>query len=453
MNKNWGVIVTKGIVLSLLGTILVLLATAFARPALMSREIQTAEKLLARGQAGAALGHLDRCRRWSKAYPPLNKQRLYVSIRCHTHRSDLARAIQFSEELMDVDTYGFSPSTIPEKVEWLLVQAPLSTTLKSHNGHRIRSWEGYIATAADLRKMGKTDSLKAITKAILDRHQAHLVPEELKNILRPGRTTTQPSTISTVTTTPMTHSRPQSIHKPVHATKPVIELPQMQKSQPTTEPAAQPEQENAWGVVTSDSAPAYTQDGNHFMDLSAGTLLTIHDHNRTQSGESVSIGRILGGNGTIVMIRTSALDEQRGSLSTLSIDERKLRIRRAKLLAALHAQPEEQAAGNGSHGSNPHTATYRKARKEYLAFGERVKELTESMNAATGAKRMNFANELRNMKGEDIRLKAAYDAASEQYKAWRNAHPRTAQNGARTTSSRRRIEAEIADVERELRQL
>jgi hypothetical protein len=152
-------------------------------------------------------------------------------------------------------------------------------------------------------------------------------------------------------------------------------------------------------------------------------------------------------------MRTASLDEQRGSLSNVSIDERTLRVRRAKLLAALKAQPDAHPAENGLPGNNPHTTTYRKARKEYLAFGERVQALTEGMNNTTGAKRMDYANELRSLKGEDVRLKMAYDAAGEQYKAWKNSHPDAGRNGARITSSRNRIEAELTEVERELRQL
>ena len=66
---------------------------------------------------------------------------------------------------------------------------------------------------------------------------------------------------------------------------------------------------------------------------------------------------------------------------------------------------------------------------------------------------MDYANELRTLKGEDVRLRAAYDTASEQYKAWKDSHLSTGQNGVRITSSRNRIEAELAEVERELRQL
>jgi len=347
---------------------------------------------------------------------------------------------------MDVDTYGFTPHTMLEKMEWILAQFPLMTSLKTHSGQQIQSWDGYIATAADLRRIGNKNALKAVTKAILDRYPAHSVPEELKNLLRPGRATTQPSTTTgPVATSPTPYTPPQPSYAPVHATEPPTVRPDA--------PAPQPEQDNAWAVVKIDSAPAYTEDGNHFMDVPAGTLLTIHNRDKSRSGDPVSIGRIMGGNGTVVIMRTASLDEQRGSLSHVSIDERTLRVRRAKLLAALKAQPDAHPAENGLPGNNPHTTTYRKARKEYLAFGERVRKLTEGMNNATGAKRMDYANELRTLKGEDARLKAAYDTAGEQYKAWKNSHLNTGRNGARITSSRNRLEAELTDVERELRQL
>lgn len=127
-----------------------------------------------------------------------------------------------------------------------------------------------------------------------------------------------------------------------------------------------------------------------------------------------------------------------------SEEEKRLRNREAELVAQLESA--KRASASRPVPQNPHAQEYARARKAYDDFWKKAKDLEKKMNASTGAERIRYGDQLRLMKGEDIRIGQALQAAWKKLKDWQD--KQTSNAGEEQIPS---LDTELADVRNRLR--
>lgn len=71
------------------------------------------------------------------------------------------------------------------------------------------------------------------------------------------------------------------------------------------------------------------------------------------------------------------------------------------------------------HRENPYAEEYAAAKAAYEEYWRLVRELTAKRDAASGAERIRYSNQLREMRAENTRLSNALQAAGKKFKNWR----------------------------------
>ncbi len=172
-----------------------------------------------------------------------------------------------------------------------------------------------------------------------------------------------------------------------------------------------------WAVVANPNAPVYSLQGEFLLAMEAGALLDILDIRHTTEGDLAIANVVDGHTLSNILIRVESLDLHHGALDQIPVREKNMRIEHAQLsqrIADRKAELAEQARER-----NPHAKQFEAARKEYLAFHRRAQELTEKRDSAHGAKRMEYADELRKMLAERSRLRNEYEESKRRRDEWR----------------------------------
>lgn len=111
---------------------------------------------------------------------------------------------------------------------------------------------------------------------------------------------------------------------------------------------------------------------------------------------------------------------------------------------------EREARSEQHRLANPYRQPYLDAARSLQAFAARSRKLTEKFDAAEGAERMRYAEELHRLRPQGLRLKAEHERAKRDYEAWTQAHG-VKENAAHVRALRRELEAvaaRIAELER-----
>jgi tetratricopeptide (TPR) repeat protein len=203
-----------------------------------------------------------------------------------------------------------------------------------------------------------------------------------------------------------------------------------------------------WGVVQSPKANCYNREGKFLKRaLPPGTVVEVSETITAQSGTSLEVcmvhygGKRLGG----ILLRTPDLLIMEGPLGLVSENERDLRVKYGKVLAAITKEKGELK--KRAKQRNPYTTEYRVAREQYVAFAKRAEALTKQRDNSRGNDHMRVADQLRRMKGEGIRLRQRYEAALKKYQGWKQRNVRSIP----TTSDRlEQLEAARDDVATQL---
>ncbi|MDI6775170.1 MAG: hypothetical protein QME60_07235 [Verrucomicrobiota bacterium] len=206
-----------------------------------------------------------------------------------------------------------------------------------------------------------------------------------------------------------------------------------------------------WAVVRGADTPTYNRTGKFLRALSPGTPVDILDIQNTKAGQ-VAVCKVLytGIEVNDVVILAKDLDIRPGSLGSADPKEKNLRILYAQILGQIKEREAELA--EGASQKNPHYAEYRRIQQEYLAFAHRAEELTRKRDEATGALKMEYVDQLRAMKGEDIRLGQAYKAAKQKRQEWNRQNAASASAGSSSGDPQiSALRIKLSDIENELR--
>lgn len=128
-----------------------------------------------------------------------------------------------------------------------------------------------------------------------------------------------------------------------------------------------------------------------------------------------------------------------------SEETQRLMAREAELISGIAAL--KKALAKDATKLNPYTRRYVDVKKRHNKFWKRVSELQARLESSTGDERMRCSDELRKMKGEDIRLAQDLAAAGKLFKEWqrknveRISHPRITAAQNELAMVRRRLES------------
>ena len=171
-----------------------------------------------------------------------------------------------------------------------------------------------------------------------------------------------------------------------------------------------------WGVVTKPNAPIYSLQGEFLLAAEAGTLLDVLDVRDTSEGKLAIVNAVDHSGLSNVLVHVENASLRPGSLEQASAREKKLRSDHARITQRIADRKAELA--RQSRERNPHARSFEQARDAYLGFARRAQELTEKRDNASGARRMEYADELRRMLAERGPLRSEYEDAKRRFEEW-----------------------------------
>ena len=211
--------------------------------------------------------------------------------------------------------------------------------------------------------------------------------------------------LETVTSKPELASPPESVPAP--------------ELVPSSEP---PPETNRWGIVRSAETKVYSRKGKFLARVVAGSTLDICDMIEAEAGVFAR-GSVYGLTNSFddVLVATNDLEIRVGAYRDVSAQEKDLRSAEARLLVelALH----DAGLPKYLRKDYPMMTEFLRIKQEYLDYWKKVRALQDQLNGTEGPGRMRIEDSLRLMRGDDVRLGQAYEAAKGAYEEWRRATP------------------------------
>ncbi len=176
-----------------------------------------------------------------------------------------------------------------------------------------------------------------------------------------------------------------------------------------------------WGV-THQQATYYQTDGSRVGTVPGGTLFACQQARRTSSkGMMVECRFLRNGetNGAFLVGRKD-VHLFTGTHADLSRRQLEALQRYYSLAGQIGLKKNEllqQAAGR-----NPYFASYQAAYRAYMAQIDKAKAVADRRDSATELDRARIEEHLRELKVEEVRVKAAFDAAHQKFREWKDQH-------------------------------
>jgi hypothetical protein len=200
-----------------------------------------------------------------------------------------------------------------------------------------------------------------------------------------------------------------------------------------------------WAIVTNDHAGVYSRSGDKVTELGIGSVVEVADVRSTRS-ERLAICRFdkQPESLTLALVRASDIQLRTGNVACANPELVGLLVRQARLQQDLAAARASQA--NEQNRVNPAFDRYDKARRECMAFNERLTDVKARFDKAQGASRTELMDKLRTMKDEGAELARIHEAAKREFESWAAAHPQTSSETPATAS----LVAELATLRRQI---
>ena len=203
-------------------------------------------------------------------------------------------------------------------------------------------------------------------------------------------------------------------------------------------------QEN-WGVVNSPSTRVYSNSGKFLFRASSGALTEIAKILKTPSGEFAYCHLHLGNKDfEHVLIRTDDLAIRPGPLAKADEEQRRLLVQLSEITQKI--EDRQTLLIEQARNKNPHAREYFAVKSSYQTFWKNVKALQAKRDKATGSDHVRFSEELRKLKGDDIRLGQSYEAAKKDFDAWNARHASVPEDDGLLISLRKELSAAEDDL-------
>jgi len=364
-----------------LGTLIVLGAISGARVVKLKHDLSVAAAQLAVAMPEAALAQLQRTDAWIEAYPLLARRADYQRIQANVLLEDRASAQAYATAMATHAPRALASVASPWEKALVFPDWVANRLL------------GHFAPDLDVAPQAGAALLQGESYSARD--MAHV------------RTSPPPPAVA----------QPAQPQRPGMPTFPdVAKTHTSTDTEATATLTATDSQE--WGVTITPATSVYATDGKLLGHVPAGSLLTVSEHKQSTQGDLVVCAIMLNGKRVpAVIVKTKDTTLYVGSIATTTPRQRELCIQRANSLAQIVERRDALNAAAATR--NPHAAAYAKAVAEYREFGKRVKSLREAYDKATGPRRMEIADALRELKPDERRIAGAYKAAKQANDAWK----------------------------------
>jgi len=197
-----------------------------------------------------------------------------------------------------------------------------------------------------------------------------------------------------------------------------------------------------WGVVRNSKASVFDHTGRSVGSVPIGTILNVHEIKKAPRDVLAYCTKPADTKlKSAFFVRVSDLNIRSGPAADAPQELLDLASRQVSLKAKLAAA--KTAKTGQLNSSNPHSQNLQSAITERKAYWAKVEELKKSFDKATGDGRMKIHDQLRSMRGQDVRVEQAYEQARKQYDAWEAKHPSTQEADSDVVA----METEIAGIE------
>lgn len=184
--------------------------------------------------------------------------------------------------------------------------------------------------------------------------------------------------------------------------------------------------DESWGIVSAPKASYYTRKGEFIGHLPAGTVLTIIKITETKKGPIAVCRPFRQKSSEIILTNPNHLTIRHNNIYNISKELEQLYTQQAQLEAEVATTKKQQA--KELRRDNPHARRYAICKREYHDYWRKVKDLTEKRDAASNKKKMDYADNLRLMKGNDIIVANKLKQIKSEYDNWNLGHPRPTGN-------------------------
>jgi hypothetical protein len=184
-------------------------------------------------------------------------------------------------------------------------------------------------------------------------------------------------------------------------------------------PPEQPASEGSWAIVAAHDATLYDVAGKNRGQVKVGSLAIVK--RRAKSGtREMLVCQGKDSKTPFILARDEVLILP-GQPDTASPEHRSLLNTLATLTA--DRKEREKDVRNGVRKDNPHAVQFAAAKRRYVQYWKKVKRLQSERESAKGDTRIAVAEELRKLKGQDVKIGQDYESAKQRYEAWSAAHP------------------------------
>ncbi len=181
------------------------------------------------------------------------------------------------------------------------------------------------------------------------------------------------------------------------------------------------ETKQKWAVVSSPVAAYYTKNGKFAGHLKPGELLIIIKRVFTKKGIILVCKRNNQPDTVPFLTKPEYVIIHNGNIEKTNNELMSLYIEYARTTAEISDLKNKQK--NKLRSDNPFAREYAIAKKEYVEYWKKVKELTAKRDNSTESKSIEYGDQLRKMRSDAVTIENNLKKAKEDYDTWNTIHP------------------------------
>lgn len=175
-----------------------------------------------------------------------------------------------------------------------------------------------------------------------------------------------------------------------------------------------------WGLATTHEARSFTDKGKPRARIAAGTALLIFEKKKTSLGACLRCASTSSPTLRFLVFMDDVM-QFGGNPEDIPLPIQNTLVEKATTLADI--KKLESDAEKAHRKNNPHYGKYQAAKADYVHYWKKVKSLQAARDSGTGNGHVGAEDELRALKGEDVRIGEAYKSEKTKFDAWVKQNP------------------------------
>ncbi|OGV61385.1 MAG: hypothetical protein A2283_00850 [Lentisphaerae bacterium RIFOXYA12_FULL_48_11] len=426
-------IVISYLLIGLVGSLLVVTACSGYQAWRIKQIIVQADSLFKANSVDAALGRLLQAELWATRYPNLAVELNVAAIKCHVKRRDIRSAEDSAKKIYEC---RYNVPRRSRSFAEMIQDIPNSVITSLWKNKKLNRFSGYEELITAVRQSGNYDRLVSLSKDIIALDPTSALAQSVKAYIPVAPSAiAQEKSIATQQVTVVTNKIeevPKTIedyrklldrHMAIKAWDKILKDCDAILAEVPDDASVLEIRKLAvangmrWSVVKTQNAPAYDTSGKFLKAMPVGTMLDLANVIKTTREELALCSVASGGNSPAAtfLMRCNDLAVYFGDVNKIPEEDQKLFKKEASLDASIVALRAKLAASS-IDSQNPFSAEYKAAKQAHEAYWAKVRAVQQKRdNASNSDDKMRYSDELRQLKGEDIRLGMALETAKKKY--------------------------------------